>query len=409
MRSLYYLLLVLMPFWNYPRLPKFGETWTVIKIIGIVAVLAAGFKAFTEGSRARLLAWPESRMFLMLLFWATLSAFTISRWEWAANPLTSCISIAAYLYPTLIFLDTPATVRIASTWIVFSMLLASYSVFSQFVKYGVMRPGGVVGDSNYYALVAVSMLPLCLLLLPHASGWTRLLLSVTALALVASTLLGASRGGFLSLVFCLGYLILHARRRILLLSGALALFAALEWVLPHSPLDRFAAEDNATRISTEVRKQILKAGWAMVKTHPLTGVGLGMYKPLAPEYNPELRGGGIGHNTYLQVAAELGVPALAVFVAILWTAWRRARRTARWFEEAEDRVTASIAQALEAGIIAYAVGALFLSAEFAKQLWILVWMGLALARIAAGLEEQTSLEPDPGYEFAFDARSIERR
>jgi O-antigen ligase len=399
MIRLYYLLLLLMPFWNYPRLPKFGETWTVIKIIGAIVVVAAGFQALLYGSRARLLAWRESRLFLILLLWAILSASTISRWEWAENPLTSCISIAAYLYPTLIFLNTPETVYKASHWIIVSMLLASYSVFSQFVKYGVGRPGGVVGDPNYFALVAVSMLPLCLLLLPTVQGAARLIFAVTAIAIIAATLLGASRGGFISLIFCVGYLVFHGRHRVALLCAFGIVILALDRALPHTPLDRLMAEDAGSRVSTEIRKQLLKAGWEMIKTHPLAGVGLGMYKPLAPEYNAALQGQGIGHNTYLEVAAELGAPALALFLAILWTAWRRARRTAEWFRCAGQPAAARIARAVEAGIVGYAAGALFLSAQFAKQLWILVWLGLALARIAAEQQEQieATLAPEEPY------------
>ncbi|MGB9605396.1 MAG: O-antigen ligase family protein, partial [Bryobacteraceae bacterium] len=348
----------------------------------VLAVLAAAVKALFDGSRARLLGWRESRLFLLLFAWAWLSALTVGRWEWAVNPLTSCLSIAAYLYPTLIFLDSTENVHRAVHWIAFSMLLASYSVFSQFVKYGVMRPGGIVGDPNYYALVAVSLLPLCVALLPEARGLSRWLLAATALALIASTLLGASRGGFLSLTFCLLYMTMKGRRRILLLAGIALLMITLGWILPHAPWDRFLRPGSGDAISTEVRKQTLKAGWAMIQTHPLTGVGVGMFKPLAPTYNAATPVAVIGHNTYLEVAAELGVPALLVFVAILVTAWRRARRTAQWYEEVGDRATARLARAVEVGIASFALGAMFLSAEYVRQLWLLVWFSLALARLA---------------------------
>lgn len=397
----YYLLLLLMPFWNYPRLPKFGETWTVIKLVGLAAVLAAAFHAFLNGSKARLLEWRESRYFLLLLIWAFISGCTVSRWEWAEKPLASCISIAGYLYPTMIFLSTLEAIHKACYYIVFSMLLASYSVFSQFFKYNVGRPGGVVGDPNYYALVALTVLPLCLLLRIGEKGVKRKLLGLTAVLIVASTLLGASRGGFLSLVFCFVYLGWRSRRRVAMLAASGLTVFLLDFLLPHSALDRLGQQDNATRISSEIRKQLLKASWAMVKAHPVTGVGLGMHKPLAPQYNPALQAGALGHNTYLEVAAELGVPALAIFVAILSTAWVRARRTASWFEASGNQLGAQIARALEAGIASYAVAALFLSAQFAKQLWTLIWFGLALARIAAQQQQDQSavlVERDAFYE-----------
>jgi len=385
----YYLLLVLLPFWQYPKLPKFGETWTTVKIVGIVVVLAALLKALLDGRSAGLLAWRESRLFLLLFGWALLSGLTISRWEWAANPLTTCLSLAAYLYPTLVFMDSTDAVRRAVHWIAFSMLLAAYSVFSGYVKYGVGRPGGIVGDSNYYALVAVSVFPLCVALLPEATGIRRWLFAITGLALLASILLGASRGGFLSLAFCLVYMTLRGRRRFWLLSGIALIMVVLSWILPHTPLDRFLRPDSGTVISTETRKQTLKGGWAMIQAHPLTGIGVGMFKPKLPGYIPGSAVSVIGHNTYMEVGAELGIPALAVFLVILATAWSRARRTARWFEDTGDTATARVARALEVGIASFAVGAMLLSAEYAKQLWLLVWLGLALARLAEEQQEDT--------------------
>jgi len=395
---LYYLLLVLLPFWQYPKLPKFGETWTTVKIVGIAVVLAALVKALLEGRSARLLGWRESRLFLLLFGWAFLSGLTVSRWEWAANPLTSCLSLAAYLYATLVFLDSTDAVRRAVHWIAFSMLLASYSAFSQFVKYGVTRPGGIVGDSNYYALVAVSALPLCVSLLPETRGIRRWFFAITGLALIASVLLSASRGGLLSLAFCLVYMIFHGRKRFWLLSGIALIMVVLSWILPHTPWDRFLRPDTGAAISTEIRKQALEGGWAMIQAHPLTGIGAGMFKPKLVEYNPEAPAAVIGHNTYLEIAAELGLPALAVFLLILGTAWSRARRTALWFEQTGDSVTARVARALETGIAAFAVGAMFLSAQYARQLWLLVWLGLALARLAE--EQQEEMETPPSGEVA---------
>lgn len=407
MIRLYFLLLVLMPFWNYPKLPKFGETWTTVKIVGAATVLAAGLKALLDGSRARLFGWRESRLFLILLCWALLSGLTISRWEWAAAPLTSCVALLAYLYPTLIFLDSVENIRRATYWIAFSMLLASYSVFSGYIKYGVTRPGGVVGDPNYYALVAVSMFPLCVALLPEAAGYLRWMLALTGLAVIASVLLSASRGGFLSLAFCLIYMSFRGRRRLAMLAGIVLLTVFLSWMLPHSPWQRFFRPGVGDVVSSEARKQALLAGWEMIKAHPLTGIGVGMYKPSMPLYNPDARFAVIGHNTYVEIAAELGVPALIVFVVILFTCWRRAGRTALAYEQEGDTATARLARAIEIGIASFAFAALFLSAQYAKQLWLLVWFGLALARLAELHKEESCEEPsssgvkvdDAGYAY----------
>jgi O-antigen ligase len=128
-----------------------------------------------------------------------------------------------------------------------------------------------------------------------------------------------------------------------------------------------------------------------------------MFKPKLPEYNPVAPVSVIGHNTYLEVAAELGIPGLAVFLLILATAWRRARRTAQQFEATGNTVSARLARAIETGIASFAVGAMFLSAQYAKQLWFLVWLGLALARLAEEEPEETGAQP--GEEMALEDAS----
>jgi hypothetical protein len=44
----YYLLLILTPFWSYPRLPTFGVSFTVIKIVGVLALMGAIANSINE-------------------------------------------------------------------------------------------------------------------------------------------------------------------------------------------------------------------------------------------------------------------------------------------------------------------------------------------------------------------------
>ena len=65
----------------------------------------------------------------------------------------------------------------------------------------------------------------------------------------------------------------------------------------------------------------------MIKDHPLTGIGLDNFKPLVTRY--EGRGGElekIAHNTYIEIAAEMGIPSLLVFLAILFSVFRTLER-----------------------------------------------------------------------------------
>ncbi len=85
--------------------------------------------------------------------------------------------------------------------------------------------------------------------------------------------------------------------------------------------------------SLQTRIQLAKAALRMTSEHPVFGVGVGSFYQLSTAYVPDtlVALGKVrenAHNYYLQVAAELGIPGLLLFLAVLATALRNAVRTA---------------------------------------------------------------------------------
>ncbi len=380
---LYYILLLLTPFWNYPKLPKFGETFTTVKIVGIAVLVCAVVKATAARKPSRWLVWTESRLYILFMVLVVLSASMVSSGGWASAPLQQYASVALYIYTTLAFVDNPERLRRSLWMILLGMDLAAYSVFSGYFRYGVSRPGGVVGDCNYYALMAVSFLPFAYFLLPGAGKRERVFLCGSGLLLIASVLLTQSRGGLLMLGFCLMYIAFRTGRRVRFAVLACAVVPVLVWVLPQSGFDRLLPGHASTEISDTYRREVLNAGLSMIAKHPLRGVGIGMFRPSSPVYNPALDGeAALGHNTYVELAAELGVAGLGLFMAIQIWAWRRAGHIARTSRAAEDRLVPDVARALEIAIASFAFGAVFLSAAYTRSFWLLIALGLAVARLA---------------------------
>ena len=99
----------------------------------------------------------------------------------------------------------------------------------------------------------------------------------------------------------------------------------------------------------------------MIREHPLWGVGTGMVRHLYPEYrttsavreNPEHL-----HSTYIQAAADNGLPTLAAILWFLtcsgWCAFRGFRRS-----RAEGRSDADLYLASALGVVAFSIGGLF--------------------------------------------------
>ncbi len=132
------------------------------------------------------------------------------------------------------------------------------------------------------------------------------------------------------------------------------------------------------------RVAMLREGEQMIRAHPLVGVGPNMVEALYAEYrdpdavqktNPHL------HNVPVQIAAERGLPALAVwiwFVAVALTDLTRLFRRSQHRMLAAAALAAMIAM-LAAGMFEYNFG----DSEFLMMLLLLVTLPFAAARSPA--------------------------
>jgi O-antigen ligase len=133
--------------------------------------------------------------------------------------------------------------------------------------------------------------------------------------------------------------------------------------------------------SSRDRVAMLQTGAEMIKDHPLTGVGPNMVERLYTQYrdpqgvqkvNPHL------HNVPIQIAAERGLPALAVWLAFIGLL---AMGVFRIFRGGQDRVLAAgalaaIAAMLAAGMFEYNFG----DSEFLMLFLVIVTLPFAAER-----------------------------
>jgi O-antigen ligase len=103
-------------------------------------------------------------------------------------------------------------------------------------------------------------------------------------------------------------------------------------VAPNALSDRMSSIGNMSDPTTRDRVAMLEAGAAIIRDHPWTGVGPDMVGHVYADYrtaaavqanNPHL------HNVPMQVAAERGLPALALWIMFIVSAstglWRLRR------------------------------------------------------------------------------------
>jgi len=375
----YYLLLLLLPFWQWARLPAYG-TWTTTKIAGVLAL--AGAIAAIVVRRKPLFVSRWSPFWLLAAYFVfSCTLALITGFMYAQDLLMFQVSALVLVSVSAVFIDTKERLARSLTFIAASMLIASVFVYTSRFRYGELRPGGLFGDANYYSMAACATLPLALALTRISKGAPRWLGLATVVSLIASILLSASRSGFLSLFAVAAYYAFHQRRWLLTSAGLTGAVVVAAVLLPSTSLDRFLNPDYGTDLSTQARVEIWSAAEGMIRDHPFLGVGQGLFRSRLNDYSPDLQRQQIAHNAYLGIAAESGLPMLLLFVSIFIIGWFSARSVRRFYEREQDAFLREVALAVEIGILSVCISGMFISTETGRQTWLLVGLATVLIRL----------------------------
>jgi O-antigen ligase len=241
-----------------------------------------------------------------------------------------------------------------------------------------LRPRGTLGHYMTYAgtlMLVIGLAAARLVFGTKDRKWPALvmpaLLVALTMTLTRSAWVGVSVGVGLLLV-------LKDLRLTALIPVVVALLFALA---PDSVTDRLMSVSNLRDPSSRDRIAMLQTGAAMIRDHPFAGVGPNMVERVYPEYrdrdsvqkvNPHL------HNVPLQIAAERGLPALAIWIAFVGIL---AAAVFRLFRTSADRTLpaaalAAIGSMLAAGNFDYNFG----DSEFLMLFLVIVTLPFAAAR-----------------------------
>jgi putative inorganic carbon (HCO3(-)) transporter len=380
------------------------------KMMGIV--LVGSWLAIVTVGRLRGRQIFEDNRFLYLLgvfiVWAGASAL------WAEHAGPAVTAVTRYAPNALLFPIFYAAVRerddalkIVGAMIIGALLGAAFGVVNPSFGEDPGRLSGALGNAN---ATAASMV-VTLVLLGGLAGalrdrpWTR---GVVILALplpLVFLFMTASRGGLIGLIVVLvAATVMAGRWRKLMVAiiamvvvGAVVYFAALA---PPSATERVTHPEGGTG-----RSDIWKVGWRLVEAHPINGVGAGNFvtstrlfllKPgLIERDDFILDTPKVAHNTYLQLAAELGIVGLGLFLAAVVWVLVFAARAARQFTRAGDIGMSVMAKAVFIALLGYLAGAFFDAREYASDLWLLMALAPALLAVAhRELARRTAVEAE---------------
>jgi O-antigen ligase len=170
--------------------------------------------------------------------------------------------------------------------------------------------------------------------------------AVSVATMIVVMLLTQSRGVFLGLSFGLGVPILQRmlRRPMFAIYVFIAASIGLA-LLPSSLWVRLSGMTKLTSVATIAQADpegsaaerwgIQKTAWRIFVDHPIMGVGLGCYERANAQYSPDI-GYRDTHDTYLNLAAELGLPGLIMWIGLVMSVLAKCQRGPHREQRPED-------------------------------------------------------------------------
>jgi O-antigen ligase len=248
---------------------------------------------------------------------------------------------------------------------------------------------GVLQNSNDLALNIAIVLPICLAFMLHGRGLKKAVWIVAMILMVVAVVMTYSRAGLLALIMCGGVAVheygIKGKRRYLI---GIAVFVALLGLGLIMVSSTYRArvesivlgniEGSHDKNSREARLELLKKSIVLSAQHPIFGVGPGNFKVM----DTEDTGWGVAHNTYTELSAEAGIPALVLFLLALRAAFKNiaeAKRSEKYQSDPDYRL---FTQALFAGMMALIVGGCFASLEYNLYPYIMIGYTCVLVRLA---------------------------
>lgn len=398
-------------------LPAFGEAVNLVKLATVALVLS--WLALLAGRRWQPVLFRDHPLLayevLVLAVWAATSVL------WARDPgttLSGAFRLAQMLF--LVFLVFSAISErghlrlFASAFIAGAVLTSALGLLGLAADPGSSgaesRFGGAFGNPNNLAAVVLPALALAGFQLFAARRSTeRLLLAGSGIFLVLVLFLTQSRGGLAGFAVMSVLAVVVAapfRTRAMVLVSAILISGLAYFTLVASPSERLRVTTLSAAASTG-RDDLWNVALQMTQDHPLGGVGMDNFTIVAPEYLQQnldihrsdlfLRANATEvHNTYLSVLAELGVVGLILFLVVLGTVLGVACRSARRLARGDDLEADLLARALIVGAAGMLVAYFFFSAEFEKQLWLIMGSLVALSTLAGAARRPDASDPDGG-------------
>lgn len=356
----------------------------IVAGIGIIALLAR----LSSGKKGKI---PLAVKFVVLLFVQMAICVPFALWKGGAFATVFENFSKAVIITILVSLTIETTRELRTLlWIQVSAV-ALVTVGSILIRHvdrdgrlvGIQR--GVLENPNDLAINIAISFPLAMAFMLVSRGWRKGIWLMTMAAMSVGVYMTYSRSGLLAFLLtvmvCIWEYGVKGKRFAIVAAATLILIMAMGIALSSSyyrarveSIFLGNIEGSADRGSLDSRKELLKRSIKTALTHPIVGVGPGCF-PLVDESWK------VAHNSYTELAAEAGFPALALFLLAFWSSFQniaKVRKSTLYEQNLEFRL---FTQALWAALAAYMAGACFASIEYNLYPYFMVGYTCAMLRL----------------------------
>lgn len=383
-------------FWSYTY-PE-TATWGFIPIKGLSYMVGIIVVSTTVIQRKRIFS-KNPVNFLIIAFWflCLISVYASGPTElaqWQFKFFTRVILITLII---TVLVDDPKRFRyyLWAIAIFIGLIAAQSGVRGTLAgQIGGASKGfeGLVGERNFMAVMLCITIPIVFyMLLTERRKWLKFILLIAVFGDILALVLTYSRGGFLGFMGLVVFALAKARHKIpALIVGGFLVFILVNYFIPQAYIDRVA-----TITQTDMEEQDKSAkgrlvAWRsaieMIKDKPITGVGFYNSEEMMENYPDPKTGvtvpGKAIHNALLKVGAEVGLPALFLYIAIYYMVYRMLgaiKRKVKAHGLAGE--ISAYASMLQTAFVGFFVSGMFINSCFIDMPWHLAGLTMALAQI----------------------------
>ena len=324
-----------IPFYLLPKNLSGGAQFSMVELLTLVAVGAWLVRATTD--RRRSTAFPSP--------WSAISRLRSSDWAVICSVLLGLLSVKTasnfgvasrefrmiVIEPALLYaLIRAANLSRRDLWrlanaLILSALAVSLIALHQFlftdwviIGEGVRRVLAVYGSPNNLALYLDRALPLVIALMLFVDGkWHRVAYALIAFVIALCLYLTYSRGAWLGITAGLAFIGLASDKRVRIAMIVLVVIGAIV-VIPFLQTERAQSLFQIGTGTGFFRVSVWESASAMIRDHPIFGVGLDNFLYEYPKYiNPDAwREPNLSHphNVVLDFWVRLGILGVLVLV-----------------------------------------------------------------------------------------------